>query len=183
MNFKPALTLSIITTIIASLLIIAHNQLKVDENVISPDLLEKCQELMGEGEYELILDWKSEGYIINKPDNVKGLIKKDDGTLSFQIIVDGYAKDGLNLLIAMNNDGSVKNCSIIGINETPGLGTKVDNIEFLSKFFGKKEAFAIVSKTPENDSEIEAITGATYSSKGIAKAMNLAIETFKGMRG
>lgn len=179
---KPVLVLSIITTIVSALLIVTYNLTYVDTSgVITDALREKCVSLMGEGGFEIVTDWTDEGYNISKPDNIERLIKKNDGTLAFEIITSGYNKNGLNLLIAMNENGSIKGISIVSISETPGLGTKVNSPDFLNNFIGLSESVEIVKNTPSAANEVEAVTSATYSSKGVADAINIAIETYREM--
>ena len=182
MNFKPALVLSAVTTAVSALLIVAHHLTYTDTSgIITEKLMQKCTALMGEGNYTLVSDWKAEGYAIEKPDSVSKLIRKDDGKIAFEIIADGYNKGGLDLLISMNPDGSVDGIEVISITETPGLGTNVDDAGFLSSFSGISDNAVIVKKTPSAENEVEAVTGATYSSKGMAKAVNTAIEVYKEM--
>ncbi len=179
---KPVIVLSLITTIVSVLLIVTYNLTYVDTSgIITDDLREKCVYLMGEGDFSIVTDWKAEGYAIEKPDNVEKLIKKSDGSLAFQIITSGYNKNGLNLLVAMDDQGAVKGVSIVSITETPGLGTKVDSEDFLAKFSGLKDTVEVVKSAPSSDNEVEAVTGATYSSKGVVSAINIAIETYKEM--
>lgn len=179
---KPVIVLSLITTIVSALLIVTYNLTYVDTSgIITDELMEKCVYLMGEGEYSIVTDWQAEGYSIQKPDNVEKLIKKADGSVAFQIVTSGYNKNGLDLLVAMNADGTVKGISVVSISETPGLGTEVDNEDFLSRFVGLGDSVTIVKSKPANESEVEAVTGATYSSKGVASAINIAIETYKEM--
>ncbi len=179
---KPVIVLSLITAIVSALLIVTYNLTYVDTSgIITDELREKCVYLMGEGEYSIVTDWEAEGYAVEKPDNVEKLIKKSDGSLAFQIVASGYNKNGLDMLVAMNNDGTVKGAAIVSITETPGLGTKVDSEEFLDKFSGKSEPVSIVKSTPASEYEVEAVTGATYSSKGVVSAINIAIETYKEM--
>ena len=180
MNLKPTIILAAVTTIVSSLLIAAHNLTYVDTSgIITSKLGAKCTELMGEGEYAVVTDWKAAGYAVEKPDNVAKLIKKDDGSLAFEIISNGYNKGGLDLLIAMNIDGSVKGIAVVSMTETPGLGTNVNNSSFLSLFSGISDNAVIVRKTPSAENEVEAVTGATYSSKGVASAVNTAISLYK----
>ncbi len=179
---KPVLVLSAITTIISALLIVTYNLTYVDTSgIITEALNEKCVELMGEGEFRIVTDWEAEGYAAAKPDDVEKLIVKDDGTLAFEIIASGYSKNGLDLLIAMNSDGSVSGISVIKISETPGLGTKVNDPEFLNQFSGKSGEVVIVKQASDSQDGVEAVTSATYSSKGVAKAVNTAIRTFSEM--
>lgn len=183
MNYiKPVLVLSVITTVISALLIVTYNLTYVDTSgIITEAMNQKCVELMGEGEFRIVSDWEAEGYAIAKPDGVEKLIMKDDGSLAFEIVSSGYSKNGLDLLIAMNRDGSVSGITVIKISETPGLGTHVNDPEFLGKFALKKDEVTIVKSKPTSENEIEAVTGATYSSKGVASAVNTAIRTFREM--
>lgn len=181
-TIKPVLVLSAITTIISALLIVTYNLTYVDTSgIITEALNQKCISLMGEGEYRIITDWEAEGYNIAKPDDIEKLIVKEDGALAFEIISSGYSKNGLDLLIAMNRDGSVRGISVVKISETPGLGTNVNDDEFLRRFANKKEEVIIVKRTPTSENEVETVTSATYSSKGVASAVNTAITTFREM--
>lgn len=182
MNLKPTLVLTAVTTIVAALLIVAHNLTYVDTSAVITDKLRaKCEELMGSGKYTIVTDWKAEGYSIDKPDSISKLIRKDSGQLAFEIEANGYNKGGLDLLISMNDDGSVDGISVVSITETPGLGTNVNDPEFLSLFGGMSTEAVIVKKTPAAENEIEAVTGATYSSKGVASAVNTAVKVFSEM--
>ena len=182
MNIKPTLVLTVVTTVIAALLIAAHNLTYVDTSgIITDKLRAKCEELMGSGEYSIITDWQTEGYLIDKPDSIQKLIRKDDGKLAFEIVANGYNKGGLDLLISMNGDGSVGGIAVVSITETPGLGTNVNDPGFLSLFCGLSTDAVIVKKTPSETNEVEAVTGATYSSKGVASAVNTAIRVYSEM--
>lgn len=179
---KPVIVLSLITTIVSALLIVTYNLTYVDTSgIITDELMEKCVYLMGEGDYSIVTDWKADGYAIDKPENVEKLIKKSDGSVAFQIVTSGYNKNGLDLLIAMNDDGTIKGVSVVSISETPGLGTKVNDAVFLDSLAGIGNTITIVKNAPANEYEVQAVTGATYSSKGVAEAINIAIETYKEM--
>ena len=180
-NFKPTVVLTCVTTIVAVLLVVTHQFTYVDtSNVITDKLNSALIEVMGEGEYSIVSDWKEYG--AEKPDNVEKLIKKSDGSLAFEIVTDGYSKKGIDLVVAMNSNGTVKGVSVVSLGETPGLGTKVRNDSFLSQFKGKIDIVEIVKNAPAKDSEVQGVTGATYSSKGVAKAVNIAIETYKQLK-
>lgn len=175
--FKPTIVLTCVTTIVALLLIVTHQITYVDtSNIITDKLKAALTEVMGEGEYEIVSDWSEYG--AEKPDNVEKLIKKSDGGLAFEIITDGYSKKGIDLLVGINKDGSVKGISVVSLGETPGLGTKVENESFLSQFTGKKGQLAVVKNAPSKEAEVQGVTGATYSSKGVTKAVNIAIEAY-----
>lgn len=178
-QFKPTIVLTAITTIVALLLIVTHTFTYVDTSgIITDKLMSACVEAMGEGEFEIVSDWKAEGYGIEKPDNVEKLIKKSDGSIAFEIITNGYSKNGLDLLVAMNADGSVKAVSVVSVSDTPGLGTKVQDSAFLAQFSDKIGQLTVVKNQPGSDNEIQAVTGATYSSTGVTAAVNIAIDIY-----
>lgn len=178
-RFKPTIVLTAITSIVALLLIVTHIFTYVDTSgIITDKLMSACVEAMGEGEFVIVSDWHAEGYGIEKPDNVEKLIKKSDGSIAFEIITNGYSKNGLDLLIAMNSDGSVKAVSVVSVTDTPGLGTKVNDSSFLAQFSGKIGQLTAVKNQPKSEDEVQAVTGATYSSKGVTEAVNIAVEVY-----
>lgn len=180
-NFKPTVVLTCVTTIVAVLLVVTHQFTYVDtSNVITDKLKSALTEAMGEGEYSIVSDWSEYG--AEKPDNVEKLIKRSDGSLAFEIVTDGYSKKGIDLVVAMNSDGTVKGVSVVSLGETPGLGTKVQNDSFLSQFKGKSGSVEIVKNAPKKDGEVQGVTGATYSSKGVAKAVNIALDTYRQLK-
>jgi len=64
--------------------------------------------------------------------------------------------------------------------ETPGLGAFATREEFFRKFDNKKLQPLKVVRTPASaDDEIQAITGATITSKAVTGAVNEAIGWFR----
>ena len=182
MDIKPAVTLASVTTVVSAALIIAHNLTYVDTtNLLTEKLAKKCVSLMGEGSYSIVSDWQEAGYAIPRPDSVSKLIVGNNGKLAFDIVANGYNKGGLDLLISMNTYGSVEGIEVVSITETPGLGTNVNDPAFLSEFSGISDKAVIVKKTPVSANEVETVTGATYSSKGVASAVNTAISVYASM--
>ena len=181
-KFKPTIVLTCVTTIVALLLTVTHAVTYVDTSgIITEKLMAACIEAMGEGDFSIVTDWQAEGFKIEKPENVEKMIKKSDGTVAFEIVTNGYSKGGLDMLVAMNADGTVKAVSVVTLGETPGLGTKVNDSGFLSQFNEKSGELTVVKKQPSSDNEIQAVTGATRSSNGVTMAVNIAIETYAAL--
>lgn len=83
----------------------------------------------------------------------------------------GYSSQ-VPMAVAFDDEGTITN--VIGMNntETPGLGTKVQLPAFTEQFIGREaEPMAI--------DDIDAITGATISSKAALAAINEAIEAYQ----
>lgn len=181
-KFKPTIVLAAITTIVAVLLVLTHELTYEDTSgIITDKLMAACVEAMGEGDYSIVTDWQEYG--MDKPGNIEKMIKKSDGSIGFEVIADGYSKGGIDVFVAMNSDGTVKAVSVVALGETPGLGTKVNDSSFLSQYQGKKGELTVVKNAPSGDGEIQAVTSATYSSKGVTKAVNIAISTYSQLKG
>lgn len=111
-------------------------------------------------------------------DDVQAATDKDGNILGYVVTV--TAKDGsqgaITLSVGIKNDGTVNGYSILSHSETPGLGAKATEEDFMSQFKNKQvEEFVVVKTAPAADNEIEAITGSTITSKAVANACNAAI--------
>jgi hypothetical protein len=76
------------------------------------------------------------------------------------------------LICGINADGSITGISTLSHKETSGIGSKVveDNSGYRENFYGK---------TADNYSEVDAVTGATISSKAYKKALDGAFEAYE----
>lgn len=165
-KIKPTLVLMLICTVVSALLIIVYNATYVDTTgVITDSLRQGLEDIYGNNEYTML---KNEDGSVLEFDGVTSVIVSDKKDVAFEVITKGYAKDGIHILVGVSDEG-VTGISFIELGETPGLGTKVrDDAGFVKQFAGKKDT----------DYEITAITGATFSSKGMKNAVDTAIRTY-----
>lgn len=89
----------------------------------------------------------------------------------------GYGGD-IKVLSGILNDGTVNKIEILEMSETPGLGANASNAGFKAQY-EKKSGVIGVSKTSKSDKEIQAISGATVTSKAVTQAVNNALEIAK----
>ena len=68
---------------------------------------------------------------------------------------------------------------IVSHGETPGLGAKADDAEYLAQYIGKSGELSVVKTEPSADSQIQAVTGATITSSAIADAVNAAQQFYQ----
>ncbi len=69
--------------------------------------------------------------------------------------------------------------------ETPGLGGRIGEKEFQKQFKGVKTEPAVgyvKNQAPEKDTDIQAITGATISSRSVVAILNKGIEKFRSVQ-
>ena len=88
----------------------------------------------------------------------------------------GYGGDVV-LSLGVNRDGSISGMKVTSMSETSGLGANCQDPEWASQFAGKK-TFPLnydKSGSPEED-EIDAITGATITTKAVLEAVNAGVD-------
>jgi electron transport complex protein RnfG len=91
----------------------------------------------------------------------------------------GYAGD-IWLMIGFNMQGEIQRAVVIEHKETPGLGSKMTGAKFLDQFLNKNPASTNL-KVKKDGGSIDAITGATISSRAFSEAVQRAYETFQSM--
>lgn len=181
---KPALTLAAIVAIISALLIVTYNATYVDTSGILTDKQSSAAVAIYGGaaeDYEVVPEEKWADALSTEIDpdfgSITKVIRKNDGSLAYEAVVKGYKK-GFDILVGVK-DGAVAGVAIVSVGEeTPGLGTKTNDPAFLSQFNGKSGEVTVVKSTP-GDNEIQAVTSATFSSKGVTKAVNIALKAYE----
>jgi electron transport complex protein RnfG len=87
----------------------------------------------------------------------------------------GY-KDPITMVIGYSNDRIIQGIEILSINETAGLGMNATKPEFIGQFVTKDvDQFEVTKTGATADNQIDAISGATITSKAIAYAVNAGI--------
>ncbi len=88
----------------------------------------------------------------------------------------------ISFSVGIQSDGTLNGYSITAISETPGLGVLVQEEPFYSQFQGKaEEAYAVVKSAPAAENEIQAVTGATISSRAITNGVNACLVYFRAV--
>lgn len=169
-KIMPPLVLTLICVITSALLVAAYNITYVDTTgVITDELASGLTEIYGGSDgFDMLMN---DDGTVKTYEGVTSVITNGSGT-AFEITADGYSKGGLHLLIGFDENGAVCGISILTIGETPGLGTKVQDSAYLDRFKG------ITSP----DFQVDGITGATYSSKGMNNAVETAVNAYSKLK-
>ncbi len=80
--------------------------------------------------------------------------------VAFKSAGKGYSST-IETMVGMLKDGTITTIKILSQNETPGLGIRITEPSFTARFKNKKDL-----------SEVQAITGATISSKAVIDSVN-----------
>ena len=95
-----------------------------------------------------------------------------DGKLvgaAFKAAGKGYSST-IETMVGMLADGTISSIKVLSQNETPGLGVKVTQPDFTDKFSGK---------TTDDLSGVQAITGATISSRAVINSVQKKAQEIK----
>ena len=82
------------------------------------------------------------------------------------------AQSSITAAFGVAPDYSITGASVISHAETSGLGAKITESEFLDSFVGQTEGMAVT----KDGGEIEALTGATVTSRAVTEGVNTALE-------
>jgi len=97
------------------------------------------------------------------------------------VAIKTYSDNGfggrIELIIGMLMDGTVTGYKVIDQKETPGLGSKINEKKFADQFVGMN-THSDNFKLKKDGGEIDAITGATISSRAVTEAVQRAVEAY-----
>ena len=113
----------------------------------------------------------------------------NDGTVAIghalKVVASG-SQGSIEMMVGLDLEGTVTGVSIVKHSETAGIGTKVADNELtasgervLDQFVGK----GIADGTLTVGSNVDAITGATVSTRGVTAGVNTAIAVINSMIG
>lgn len=110
-----------------------------------------CTDL-GDGMYEISRDGQFLGYCV-------------------QTTTAGFGGD-MTLMIGFYSDCSIAGVQVLSHSETPGLGAKVNDSGYLAQYGGKSGELTL-------GEDVDAISGATISSRAVLAGVSAAQETLK----
>lgn len=173
----PTISLFLICTVVTFLLAVTNSvtapkieQLQIEiANRTKAEVLSVATSFSEEKTVELnkVTYTYYEGYDDSK--NVVGYV--------FTTSAKGYGGD-IVTMVGVKADGVVSGLDFLSISETAGLGMNADSDDFKSQFVGKSGVIG-VNKATSSDTEIQALTGATITSKAVTEAVNIALELYE----
>lgn len=122
----------------------------------------------------------SADFVTKETPKIKSVFKVlDGGNKIIGIIIisasRGYAGD-VQIMSGISLDKKLYGIKVLADNETPGLGKKVKETAFTSRFINKKPGLLFsLNKIDKDVNYIDAVTGATISSRAMVDASNAAL--------
>lgn len=174
---KPTLVLIVICAVVSGLLAFTYNAAGIGElgNGLSADeLSEYAPQTMPNAT-------KLTKVNVSVEDAALLGVYKDEGNAgaAFHVVTKGYGGE-LKLLVGIDNEGAITGVSVTHSMETNGVGTRALTAEFLSNFVGKSES---VSVQKDDTGDIDAIAGATVTSKALGAGVNTALNMYEQVKG
>lgn len=114
-------------------------------------------------------------------DEVMRAVDGDGNTAGYVITVtdhEGYGGD-IQFSMGVALDGTLNGISILSISETAGLGMKAGDV-LVPQFADKRvKSFTYTKSGASNDSEIDAISGATITTNAVVNGVNAGLVFFE----
>ena len=118
-------------------------------------------------------------------DDVLAALDADGNILGHVITVtdhDGYGGD-IQFMMGVTNEGTLNGISLLTISETAGLGMQAGEV-LVPQFSDKTvSSFTYTKNGAASDSEIDAISGATITTKAVVDGVNAGLHYSELMRG
>ena len=114
------------------------------------------------------------------------LAKADDGN-EVGYVIESISSQGyggqISLYVGITTEGILNDVSILEISETPGLGMKAQDVLIPQLHQKNVDEIKYTKTGVQNENEIDAISGATITTKAVTNAVNGALQAARELRG
>jgi electron transport complex protein RnfG len=107
---------------------------------------------------------------------VLGVYSADDKGYVVEVGPSGFGGT-ISMVVGVDTNGAVTGVSITSMSETSGLGTNAKKEEFRNQYIGGTGPFAV----NKDGGDIDALTGATVTSRAVTKGVNAALDAVKSL--
>ena len=169
---KLALTLLIISAVVSGLLGLT-NMITADRiaEITAEKTAASMQEVLPADSYTEI-SYSGEETI------VAAAYQAGDAGYIIEVTPSGFGGT-IDMVVGIGTDGAVTGVSIIDMSETSGLGANASKESFRSQYVGKSGTLAV----SKDGGEIDALTGATITSRAVTSGVNAALRAAAEIAG
>ncbi|MDF2698560.1 MAG: electron transport complex protein [Haloplasmataceae bacterium] len=107
------------------------------------------------------------------------IIKDTAGNLlgyAVKVLAPGSYNGKLTVLVGINTEGKVVGLSYLALGETPGVGSRVEEPDFINYFLNITDTSHIAKLLIDKD--IDSVSGATFSSTAVKNSVQSALDYF-----
>lgn len=177
---KLGIILLVITTVAAAILgyTNAVTTEPIANQVLQANILARQSVLPEATNFEAVSDDVFDGY--------DGVLEVHKGTNGSELVgytvktTSGGYGGPIEIMVGIDNNGVIQGVSVGNHTETPGLGAKATDENFKGQYKGKEAAsdLVVIKSGVPKDNEIQAIAGATISSRAVTNGVNMATKLF-----
>ncbi len=163
-----AAVLLVITGVVAGLL-------GVTNSVTAPLIADNNEKALQSALQALIPDAQFDEVEANDPNGVVlAVYKATEGQGYCVEAAPGGFGGPIDMIVGINADGTLAGIKILSMTETPGLGAKAPEAEFSGQYVGAAADGSLA--VTKDGGTIEAITGATITSRAVTNGVDAACE-------
>lgn len=187
---KPAAVLFIVCLVVTAAVSFTHT--------LTKDTIEQRAALDAENARLAVLPGADEFILVENTDQLKqqndsfekinevyrGVNNENLVGYVFRITTKGYGGE-MEITVGIDYDGTITGVEIGANSETPGLGAKASDDEFISQFSGitPDGLLTVIKNKKTKPEEIDAISGATITSRAVTDAVQTAVDMSIAMEG
>lgn len=161
---RLTLTLFLITTIVAGLLGLVNY---VTADTIAEQIAQKAENAMRQ-----VLEADSyEPLDVPEESAVTAAYRAGDRGYVVRVAPNGFG-GAIDMMVGVDVSGAVTGVAIVSQSETASLGANCTREDFRAQFTGKTGTLSV----SKDGGEIEALTGATVTSRAVTEGVNTALE-------
>lgn len=170
---RPALTLFLICLFVTLLL--------AGTNLLTKDRIAEQSRLEAENARRVVLPEATE--FAERGSCYVGSANGSEVGYVFETSSKGYGGD-VRVMTGIDTEGNITGVVILEHEETPGLGANAEKPSFTDQFKQPAgDGLTLVKNRAPNPGEVEALTGASFTSNAVANAVNEAIEQYHAVKG
>ncbi len=133
-------------------------------------IIENTHKAENEARAELI---EADEFVLVEEDVYRAV--KDGETVGYTVSEDTAGYGGvISMIVGIKTDGSVAGIRIVTHSETPGLGSRVADDNFIAEFANEVTPITVKKGGGAEQGEVNAISGATVSCNAVARGVNNA---------
>ena len=167
---RLTLTLLLITAVVAGLLGLV--------NYLTEDKIAALQNEKAESAMREVLEADSYKPLETDAEGVTALYQAGDKGYVVRVSVNGFG-GAIDMMVGVDPNRTVTGVSIISHSETASLGANCTREDFRAQFVGAAGDLSV----KKDGGPIDALTGATVTSRAVTKGVNLALECVKEVLG
>lgn len=174
----------LLPTVILFIICVVVSAALAGTNLLTKDKIAEQQVLKAEESRKIVLEAAESFEEQNGGEYYTGVAGGQTVGYVFETESKGYGGT-VQVMTGISSDGDITGVVILSHAETPGLGANAEKDSFRDQFKqpAPEGGIEVVKYQTPKEGQIEAMTGATITSKAVSSAVNQAVEKYHAVKG